>query len=214
MCSINVISAWSCKLWSQRIASGEGYPAEGEEFGVQCLNGYCYSTNISWAAIACFTAAIGAVSSLNKDPRLAIFFVILFVCRGIWCCGEIALALANGSSCQAWSLSKSFWLPIVTLAHVVIFASLALKFARSIHHTQESRVRYAEELQALNFQTTEASDRDTPPPFEAAPELRAAKAVTNTTGPIAAVDGRRISSRPRPSQSLSSDPGGGAAMER
>jgi hypothetical protein len=84
---------------------------------------------------------------------------------------------------------------------------------RCIRRRHHRRV-VAEELQALNFQTTEASDRDTPPPFEAAPELRAAKAVTNTTGPIAAVDGRRISSRPRPSQSLSSDPGGGAAMER
>ena len=137
-----ISSAWSCQLWSQRISSGEGYPAEGEEFGVQCLTGYCYSTNVLWATIAFFTGAIGAVSALNKDPRMAVFFIILFACRGVWCCGEILVALANGSSCQAWSLSKSFWLPIVTLANVVVFVGLALKFSRSVH-PQESRIRFS-----------------------------------------------------------------------
>ena len=98
------------------------------------------------AVIAFFTAAIGAAAALRKDARLAVLFSVLFACRGIWCCGEVAWALVNAYSCQAWSLSKSVWLPIVTLADVVVFAGLALKFARSIHHPRESRIRFAGKL--------------------------------------------------------------------
>ncbi len=138
-------SAWSCKLWSQRILSGDGYPADGEQFGVQCLEGYCFSTNVLWAVIAFLGAIIGAAAASRKNAKLAIFFVILFACRGVWSSGEIIWALGNASSCQAWSLSKSFWLPIVTLANVVLFTSLGLKFARSIHRPEDSRIRFAGE---------------------------------------------------------------------
>ncbi len=154
LCVTILCSAWSCKLWSQRILSGEGYPADGEQFGVQCLEGYCFSTNVLWAVIAFLGAIIGAVAASRRNAKLAIFFVILFACRGLWSSAEIIWALGSASSCQAWSLSKSFWLPIVTLANVVLFTSLGLKFARSIHRPDESRIRFTGECPRLSSSQT------------------------------------------------------------
>lgn len=124
-------SAWSCQRWALRLQNGDLFVAgdTGIAHAVECLQGFCYYDNLAWAGAACVTAVLGSVASVLRSRALARLFFLTFAARGVHCVGTLAWALRDGTSCPFWSLTKAYWLPMITIAHVVVFCALSWKFS-------------------------------------------------------------------------------------
>ena len=124
-------SAWSCQRWALRLQNGDLFVAGDTDIAhaVECLQGFCYYDNLAWAGAACVTAVLGSVASVLRSRALARLFFLTFAARGVHCVGTLAWALRDGTSCPFWSLTKAYWLPMITLAHVVVFCALSWKFS-------------------------------------------------------------------------------------
>jgi len=138
--SINVISAWSCHRWAERLKAGDSFVAGDLQVAnaVQCLQGFCYYDNLAWAFMACVTAVMGSAASVWRSSTMARIFFFLFVARGIHCAGSLVWAFADENSCPFWSLSKAYWLPLITFSHVTIFCALSWKFSSILSSPEDS----------------------------------------------------------------------------
>ena len=129
--ALPLCSAWSCQRWALRLQNGDLFVAGDTDIAraVECLHGFCYYDNLAWAGAACVTAVLGSVASVLRSRALARLFFLTFAARGVHCVGTLAWALRDGTSCPFWSLTKAYWLPVITLAHVVVFCALSWKFS-------------------------------------------------------------------------------------
>ena len=136
-------SAWSCLDSAKQITSTEGFSSEESGFGVDCLESYCYNTNVAWAILALLTIFFGILAAVRKSWCLSLFVTIFFALRGFFSVIEMVLAVADNTSCQAWTLSKNPWLPVIGLTNVLVFVALSTKFAGTCRHPSEANTRFA-----------------------------------------------------------------------
>mmetsp|Transcript_6039 Transcript_6039/g.9620 ORF Transcript_6039/g.9620 Transcript_6039/m.9620 type:complete len:240 (+) Transcript_6039:87-806(+) len=138
--SINLISAWSCHRWAERLKRGDAFVGGDLRVAhsVQCLQGFCYYDNLLWAALACVTAVLGSAASVWQSSALARIYFLIFLARGVHCAGSLVWAFSDLNSCSFWALSKAYWQPLITFVHVTVFCTLSWKFCRLLASPEES----------------------------------------------------------------------------
>mmetsp|Transcript_3758 Transcript_3758/g.7168 ORF Transcript_3758/g.7168 Transcript_3758/m.7168 type:complete len:201 (+) Transcript_3758:23-625(+) len=158
MITIHILSIWSCSDWALFLQKN-GDLEEAELTGaVKCLKEFCYYENFLWAGVACLTVVLGAVASMFRNKWVGKACMAVFIIRGLHCIGALMYAIWDTSSCQFWSLTKAYWLPLCTLTNAVIFAGLSHRF--SIVVAAEDMRHAGKEMEDLDALDDLLSDLD------------------------------------------------------